>query len=75
MKDSIERAVKDLGVIRIENLTNTAISKYDLYPDDYDPDTGLFLCQESERHFADQKGGTKYAKKKSNRGNTRNAGN
>ena len=65
MKDTIEKVVKDLGAISINNLISTEeSSNFDLYPEDYDPVTGLFLCQESERHFINQKGGT-YAKKKS----------
>lgn len=71
MNDTIEKAVKSLGEIRIDNLTSTEeISKYDLYHSDYDPITGLFLCQQNEPHFLNQKGGTRYAQKKS-RSNSR----
>ena len=76
MKDTIEKAVKDLGAVSINNLISTeeSINPFGLYPADYDPVTGLFLCHESERHFINKKQGGTYAKKKSrnNHGNTGN---
>lgn len=48
MKDAIEKAVKDLGTIRIDNLISTEEPKTGLYPEDYHSDTGHFLYQDDE---------------------------
>jgi len=52
MKDSIERLVKDLGAIHIDNLIGTEepqTSKSGLYSEDYDPTTGRFSYPTDER--------------------------
>lgn len=64
MKDSIEKTVRDLGTICIENLVGTEVSTnmIGLYPEDYDMVASLFSCPEEKQYPINQKsGGTDYA--------------
>ena len=65
MKDSIEKAVRDLGVIRIENMIGTEIPTniIGLYPKDYDTVAGHFSCSEENPAYQ-RNGGNHYARKK-----------
>jgi hypothetical protein len=71
MKDSIEKVIRDLGTIRIENLISMEEPQPDsgLYPEEYDPRAGRYLYSETEGlRFFVQKGGNHHAKKKSSSG-------
>ena len=64
MKDSIERVVKDLGAIRIENMvgSKSPTNMIGLYPEDYETDASHFSCSE-EHPIIQRSGGKRYAKK------------
>jgi len=64
MKDSIEKAVRDLGTICIENLVGTEMptNMIGLYPEDYDTVASLFSCPKEKQYLNNQtSGGTDYA--------------
>jgi hypothetical protein len=44
--DDIEKAIKELGEIRIEHMTgiDIALNMIGLCPEDYEPETSPFLC-------------------------------
>ena len=63
MKDSIEKVIRDLGAIRIENIMGTQMptNRIGLYPEDYDTVASHFLCPDENNQ---NQGGMCYDKKK-----------
>ena len=57
MKDSIERLVRDLGAISIDNLVSTEESPTNnsgLHPEDYYPATGRYLYLTDEQYIVNK---------------------
>ena len=67
MKYSIEKAVRDIGAIRIENIIGigASVNINGLYPEDYDTDASHFLYPNERQNLVNRKqGGMHNAKKK-----------